>query len=278
MLRLAPVCINFAAVNEELLHIDRLSTGYAGRALTQDFCCRAAAGELIALIGPNGTGKSTLLRTLAGLLPPLQGSVRWQGTSLTALTPRARARRVGVVLSAQALAAPLTVQGLAAMGRMPYTGLTGCPREADRLAVRQALELAGVAHLSHRPLHALSDGEKARAFIAKALAQQTPAILLDEPTAHLDIRGKWEVLSLLARLAHEQGRLVICSTHDLEPMLHVADRVWLLSDVRCTDGTPQTLAADGSIARTFAVPGLDFDVQRKRFFISDRQENEYDGK
>ncbi len=248
-----------------------LSTGYGPRRqrriVARGLTATLAAGSFTALIGTNGAGKSTLLRTLAGLQPALEGEVSWCGKPLTAYSRRALSRMLAVVLTDRNAGDGLTVSELVEMGRMPYTGFDGRLTEADRAIAAQAMAQTGVAPLAARTVGSLSDGERQRVMIAKALAQQTPAILLDEPTAFLDFPSKVSLLRLLRRLAEEEGKTILLSTHDLELALQIAGRVWLLSSDGLTEGTPSQLAAEGALERFFRCEGLEFDRSHLRFTL-----------
>ena len=173
-------------------------------------------GRLTCLLGPNGAGKSTLLRTLAAFQPPLEGSIELQSRQLSDYTPVELATLIGVVLTERLDIREMRVRDLVAMGRTPYTGFWGRLRADDEAAVDEAIDLVGIQGLSHRMVHTLSDGERQKAMIAKALAQQTPVIFLDEPTAFLDFPSKADTMLLLARLAHEMQKTIFLSTHDLD--------------------------------------------------------------
>lgn len=259
-------------MNTATLEINLLSTGYGkgrhrhvvGRNLSGTLC----AGSLTALIGPNGCGKSTLLRTLCGFLPALSGDVRWQGRSMAEYSPQALAQVLGIVLTTRVDSAFLSVRDVVESGRYPYTGLTGRLSDADHALVEKALQLTGTTSFASRSLVSLSDGERQRVMIAKALAQDTPVILLDEPTAFLDFPGKADILSLLAHLAHSEGKTLLLSTHDLEMAFQMADNLWLLSSDGIHSGTPRELAADGSLQHRFARSGLTFHPERLSFTFS----------
>ncbi len=217
---------------QPLLEIRDLRTGYRrGRrrvAVGDNLRAILPAGTLTALLGANGCGKSTLLRTLAGFLPPLGGEVMWHGRPIGAYGTEGLARLVGVVLTCRPQAEALTAGDVVAMGRIPYARFLRPEPPEERAAVEKAMELTGTARFARRPIDSLSDGERQRVFIAKALAQQTPAILLDEPTAFLDYPSKRGVFALLRSLAHEAGKGVLVSTHDVDTALRYADTVWLL--------------------------------------------------
>ncbi|MDD7525624.1 MAG: ABC transporter ATP-binding protein [Alloprevotella sp.] len=188
-------------------------------------------GTLTALLGTNGAGKSTLLRTLAGLQPPLAGDIFWEGNSLASLTPEERAKRLSIVLTVRPETGNLTVREVVALGRLPHRqGLWGSRNSAaDAEAVESAMQLTTTSAWSERPVSRLSDGERQRVFIAKALAQETPLILLDEPTAFLDYPSRVQFFNLLKRLTNEMGKTVLLSSHDVELAAAHADRILLLS-------------------------------------------------
>ncbi|MCK9875142.1 ATP-binding cassette domain-containing protein [Frankia sp. AgPm24] len=220
----------------------------------------ARRGELTVLLGPNGTGKSTLLRTLAGLQPPLAGRITLDRADLTALTPRERARRIGVVLTDRVDIPLARGRDLVALGRHPHTDLTGRLTDHDRETIDWAITAVGARPLADRLLDELSDGERQRLFVARALAQQPSVILLDEPSAFLDAPSRVALTALLRRLARDRDLAVVVSTHDLELALRVADATWLL-DAGGTlhTGSPEELILDGRIAATFDSDELHFD-------------------
>lgn len=229
---------------------------------------RAAPGELTALLGPNGAGKSTLLRTVAGLLPPVRGGVSLDGTDLAGLTPAARARRVAVVLTERVDAGLLTARELVALGRHPHTGARGTLRTADHTAVDDALAAVRATPFADRRVARLSDGERQRVLIARALAQAPDLLLLDEPTAFLDAPSRVGVTGLLRRLARDRGIVVVVSTHDVELALRVADRVWLLDrDGGTRSGRSAELVADGALGRAFDGDELRFDADTGTFVM-----------
>lgn len=247
--------------------IQNLSIGYchrgAERVVAQCLDSTLYAGELTCLIGPNGVGKTTLLRTLAGFLRPLSGEVLLQeGNRLSALASFSRAqqaRLLSIVLTTKPEAFSLTVSELVGMGRSPYTGFWGRLTEADEAIVDEALCQVDISHLRERRIGTLSDGERQKAMIAKALAQQTPILLLDEPTAFLDYPSKVEMLQLLRSLAHDLGKTIFLSTHDVEMALQLSDRLWLMQAERFATGTPHELAAQGVLSQFVEHNGIRFD-------------------
>lgn len=189
-------------------------------------------GMLTCLIGANGAGKSTLLRTIAGFLLPLEGTVLLGGDDVRALSPRQRAERMAVVLTDRPDVMCTTVWEMVATGRAPFTGFWGRLSGKDRNIVTRSLRLVGIEWMADRTVASLSDGERQKVMIAKALAQQTSVVLLDEPTAFLDYPSRVEVMQLLLNIAHEEHKTVLLSTHDLDLALQTADRIWLFEKER----------------------------------------------
>ncbi|HXO76258.1 MAG TPA: ABC transporter ATP-binding protein [Puia sp.] len=226
------------------------------------------AGQLICLLGPNGAGKSTLLRTLAGLHAPLEGRVESNGADVRQLTPVQRARTVSLVLTERVGTHQLTVYSLVALGRYPYSGWMGGLDETDRNAIEWAIEAAGIQTLRDRKLFTLSDGESQKVMIARALAQDTPVLMLDEPTAHLDLPSRIRLMRLLHQLAHQTNKGILLSTHELELALQVADEVWLLQNTATFHrGAPEDLVLNGAFEEAFAHEDLHFDKLTGTFSI-----------
>jgi iron complex transport system ATP-binding protein len=243
----------------------QLAIGYAPsrRAATvvaEDLEVQLRPGELAALIGPNGAGKSTLLRTLAGLQKPLRGQVCLGEDDLHRLPPDELARRLAIVLTERVDVGNLSAYALVALGRHPYTNWRGELTAHDEEVVRWAIQAVGATPLAHRPLNELSDGERQKVMIARALAQEAGVLLLDEPTAFLDLPRRVELMRLLGTLAYSTQRAILVSTHDLDLALRVADRLWLMpAHGRFTVGLPEELALNGALKQTFQSEGIEFD-------------------
>ena len=208
---------------------NKLSIGYETTVVQRDLNFSLQAGEMVCMLGPNGCGKSTLLRTLAGLQPALSGEITVSGERLAV---SGHSKTLALVLTERLSMEHTTVHDVVAMGRYPYTSFLGALTEADEAIIDEALRQVGFSTPStvhHTPFNAHSDGEKQRILIAKALAQQTPIILLDEPTAHLDLPHRILVLRLLRQLAHEQNKTVLISTHELDLALALSDRILLMT-------------------------------------------------
>lgn len=245
-----------------ILITEQLAIGYAPRRgsrriVAANLNLRLHRGEMVCLLGPNGAGKSTLLRTLTGMQPPLAGRIWLDGRDLHTFSARELARRLSVVLTERVETGPLTAYALVALGRHPYTSWHGQLTVRDEEVVRWAITAVQATHLAARPLHELSDGERQRIMIARALAQEPIVMALDEPTAFLDLPRRVEVMQLLRRLAQETQRAIIVSTHDLDLALHIADMLWLLtSNGGFYAGAPEDLVISGALATTFAHGGL----------------------
>ena len=212
-------------MKEFLCETQELAIGYSKTPLAENIALGAKPGQILTLIGPNGAGKSTLLKTLAGQLAPLGGTVLLDGQDLTAYTGPDQARKLALMLPHTRRTELTTCFEFAAAGRIPYTGRLGILSPADRQAVQHALEVAGAAHLADRDFNCISDGQRQRVLLARAICQQPQVLLLDEPTSFLDIKGKIELLTILQKLAHEDGLAVIVSLHELDMAQKVSDAV-----------------------------------------------------
>lgn len=242
------------------MHIEHLSIGYGTRTLLSDVTLTLEGGQLVALLGRNGAGKSTLLRALAGLEPCRTGEVWLDGRPLSTLDAGERSRRVSLVTTEKVAVPHLRVHELVAMGRAPYTNWVGRLSAADEAAIARALELTGMSAYASRPTDSLSDGESQRVMIARALAQDTPLVLLDEPTSYLDLPNRYDLCLLLKRLATESGKLIVFSTHELDIALSVCHTVMLIDNphVHCLP-TPEMVSA-GHIERLFHSPSVSFGI------------------
>lgn len=204
---------------------NRLTVGYRGHRVVEDISLSLPCGRLVCLLGPNGAGKSTLLRTLCGFQPPIAGTVTISGSDITTMSAAEVARLVSVVLTDRPPTPSLTAAEMVGMGRATYTGFWGRLGDDDRRLVSEAMQTVGIDSLATRRMGRLSDGERQKVMIAKALAQHTPVIVLDEPTAFLDYPSKVAVMKTLARLAHDEGKTILMSTHDLELATQLGDEL-----------------------------------------------------
>lgn len=246
-----------------------LAVGYRNRTVLSNINVQAGPGDLVCLLGVNGIGKSTLMRTLARMEPALAGSIEIKGTDITRMPPHDLARNVAVVLTERVAVGAMPAFQLVELGRYPHTNWSGLLTDADRDIVRDAIRAAGAEHLAHRDINELSDGERQRIMIARALAQRPAVLLLDEPAAFLDISARVEMIATLRRLAREQQVAVILSSHDLELSLRMADTIWLIDGAgRLHLGAPEDLLSDGSIAAAFSGPNIAFSADERMFKIT----------
>ena len=226
-------------------------------------------GELVCLLGPNGVGKSTLLRTIAAMQPALDGHVTLLGDRIDRLPPRELARRLSVVLTGHIEVGALSVYELVALGRHPHTNWTGRLSQHDEAVIRWAIERVGAEGLADRKVAELSDGQRQKIMIARALAQEPSVIVLDEPTAFLDVPHRVHVMRILREIASSTGRAVLLSTHDLDLALRNADRAWLMSGLRPIQvGAPEDLILRGEFQEAFSGEGLEFDMHTGSFSVS----------
>ena len=247
-----------------------LSIGYSHKG--QDTCVAEAldlalnAGEFVCLLGPNGVGKSTLIRTLAGMQAPLRGSLRLKDQTFHSIPPRERARMISVVLTEALPIGMMDAYSLVALGRHPYSGWLGGLNQNDKERIEWAFQAVGATGLEGRQIAELSDGERQKVSIARALAQEAQVMLLDEPTAFLDLPRRVELMTILRNLAHREQMGLLLSTHDLDLALRFADRLWMLTtDGKLIQGYPEELAMSGEFARIFANENLDWDAELGSF-------------
>ena len=269
---------NEQVMKEELfVECKGLSIGYHERSsalvvVKKNLSLRASGGEMVALIGGNGIGKSTLLKTIAGFQPPLSGELLIHHRSAADYSPGELARVMSFVSTGIVRVANLTVRELVGLGRFPYTGWFGQLSENDHRIIGEAIKQVGLSGYGNRPINRISDGERQRAMVARALAQDTGIVILDEPTAFLDISNKHEIVRILHQLADEQGKCIIYSTHDLNTALSTADRIWLMLGDQVVEGIPEELAFNGYFSGLFPNnPHLVFDPEKGDFRI--RKEN-----
>jgi len=261
----------------ESIILNKVSIGYASKhhrsVVVEDMNASLLAGELTCLVGANGAGKSTLLRTLAGFQPILSGDCLLFNRPIGDFSPRELAQKIAVVLTSKPDVSAMKVEELLGIARSPYTSFWGNLSPKDKAVVEESLTQVGIQKLRGRLFHTLSDGEKQKVMIAKALAQQTDIILLDEPTAFLDYPSKVEVLQLLRRLANDLHKTILLSTHDLELALQLADKIWLMEgekeDKKCqlAVGTPRQLADNGLLSRFIDRDGIKLDATTLRINV-----------
>lgn len=237
-------------MNNQLI-ISGLTVGYKAKAVLKNINISTAPNQLICLIGRNGGGKSTLLKTISGLLPSMGGSVLFNGTSLLTLEEKKRAQLLSIVLTNKISVGNITVKELVAFGRYPYTNWLGINKAIDYQEIDNAIQLCGIQSLENRNFTQLSDGEKQKVSIARSLAQNTSLILLDEPTVHLDWINRVEIFKLLSSLSKNQNKTIIVSTHQVELAMQLGDEVWFIKEGEVITGAPSEFAKEESLSQLF---------------------------
>jgi iron complex transport system ATP-binding protein len=239
-----------------------------GSVIYKNINIQAGKKELVALLGANGIGKSTLLRSLVKLQDPVRGEISLFDQDIRSLTRTQMARKVGFVSTEVIQVNNLSVFDLVALGRYPHTSWTGRLTGHDRDKVEEAISMVGIASKRNRYINRLSDGERQRVMIARTLAQDTELIVLDEPTAFLDLPNKYEIVHLLHKLANERGKTIIFSTHDLNIAIQESDRLWLMLDDSILQGAPEDLILSGSFGKLFGESNLKFNSEKGEFRIA----------
>ena len=247
-----------------IIYTKSLSAGYRKRksvtTVLRNVDLELHEGELVSLLGANGAGKSTLIRTICGLQPALSGRVMVGDKDVEHLTPRQLSKTIALVTTERTFAGGLTVSELVGLGRHPHTGFLGRLDEHDRQIVATAIEKVGISHKSESYVAELSDGERQKVMIAKALAQEAPVIILDEPTAFLDVASRVEVLQLLHDLARNEQRTILISSHDIQQSMALSDRLWIVSDSgEIVSGVTEDLILADKISLLFSNRNVAFD-------------------
>lgn len=262
-----------AIVETRTLAIGYRSSG-TERTVAAQLDLQLRPGSLVCLLGSNGAGKSTLMRTLSGLQPALAGEIVIDGRPLSALKPAELAQKLSLVLTDRIDTGNLTAREVVALGRTPYTSWLGSLTKDDHFKIAQSVEQAGITALLDRHMHQLSDGERQKVMLARALAQDTPLILLDEPTAHLDLPNRVEMMRLLHTLARDTRKAILLSTHELDLALQTADELWLMHpNGTILSGLPEDLVLNGAFEATFARSGFSFDRSTGTFIIHQPGDN-----
>lgn len=237
------------------LEVQNLACAYDGRSVLENLCLAARPGEVLALIGPNGVGKSTLMRAMARLLRPSRGRVLLAGRDLWRTAPRDVARQLALAPQASGTQWPVTVEQAVALGRAPHRGWLLPLTAQDRIATDRALEQTGLGSLRDRRVTELSGGEQQRVVLARVLAQEPQVLLLDEPTSHLDLKYQSGILGLVHRLAHQEGLTVVISLHDLNLAALYADRLALLGEGQLLAvGPPAEVLTSERLTQVYGVP------------------------
>ncbi len=253
-----------------MLALEGLAVGYPGRngTVLRGIDCAVEAGSFVCILGRNGAGKSTLMRSLAGLQAPLAGRALLAGEEVAAMRAATRARRIAVVLTERAFSPGLRVEDVVSLGRQPFTSWQGRLTPEDWRIVDEAIAQAGAAAFRGRYFDDLSDGERQRVMIARAIAQSAPLMILDEITAFLDLPGRVEIMTLLRRHARATGSIVLLSSHDLDLSLQLADSIWLVGGGIIRIGTADELIEESAIAQAFDTDGVSFSNEQRRFELA----------
>lgn len=250
---------------EGLINISNLTIGYQKCAIISDISVTAMPNEMICIIGRNGQGKSTLIKTLCKLLPPISGKIEVNQQNLSKLDDNEFSKLISVVLTSKIAIYNTTVTEFVAYGRYPYTNWIGKLTDNDQVIIDNAITLCDINHLINRDFDSLSDGEKQKVNIARAIAQQTPIIILDEPTAHLDLVNNIEIFKLLQRLAHDFGKTIIFSTHHMEMALQLSDKIWVVNNNSIQADSPTKIIEKGVISELFINTDVFFNTFSKVF-------------
>ena len=260
-------------INDKIIiSLSDLSIGYKNRfsfstIVKSKISLYALKGELVALIGSNGSGKSTLLKTIIGFQPALEGQITINDRPATSYNERQLSKTLSFVSTEQVRVPNLTVYDLVALGRYPYTNWFGKLLPADHQVVEEAIFMTGLEGYENRLINFLSDGERQKAMIARTLAQDTEIIVLDEPTAFMDLSNKYEIVHILRNLAIEKGKTILYSTHDLSTAIAESDRIWLMLENSVEQGSPEDLVISGSFNSLFKNSHLNFDTEKGDFRI-----------
>ena len=250
-----------------MIQLCDITLGFGSRTLIEGATARFECGRMVALLGRNGTGKSTLLRAIASLGELRSGDISIDGRSLAEYSSTELARKIAFVNTERIDVEALTAYDLVSIGRSPYTGWSGRLTADDRAIVERAMQIAGIESMAERRVETLSDGEAQRVMIARALAQDTPVILLDEPTAFLDLPNRYELCTLLGRLAREEGKCIIFSTHELDIALSLADSISLVDTPRLVHLSTEEMISSGNIERLFNGSYAAFDAESRSIRI-----------
>lgn len=254
-----------------VLHTNNLSIGYRHRSKTQVIAnsldVSLEEGRLVCLVGRNGIGKSTLLRTLSRMQPALGGDIQVDGTLIQNIPSNELAKKISLVLTERPPMSNLTVRELIALGRQPYTNWIGKLRQEDLQRIRLAMEQSELHDLGDKRCDELSDGQFQRVMICRALAQDTDIILLDEPTAHLDVQHKVETFKLLQKIARDLNRAILISTHEIQLAAQIADELWLMTENGIHCDTPERILKSNGLNLLFDTSSVEFDAESMQFIM-----------
>ena len=255
-----------------ILSTSNLNIGYktkkAAVAIAENLNLNLTSGKLISLIGANGIGKSTLLRTITGIQQPLSGNVFLKDKNINTYNPLELAQNLSVVLTEKLPPSNLSVFELVALGRQPYTNWIGTLTPTDIEKVQEAMQLTQIEHLATKRHYEISDGQLQKVLIARALAQDTPLIILDEPTTHLDLLHKVSLFKLLKKLTHETQKCILFSTHDIDLAIQLSDEMIIMTPETVVQDQPCNLISNGSFATLFKDEHIVFDAEKGKFMIT----------
>lgn len=258
-------------MKETILYTENLSIGYASKktqtVVSENINFNIQKGTFVTLLGKNGIGKSTLLRTLSNIQQPLKGSAFIQQKALKSYTNKSLATCVSLVLTERLPESQLTVFELIALGRQPYTNWVDTLSETDITSIDNAMQLTEIQHLKHNRFYELSDGQLQRVFIARALAQDTPLIILDEPTAHLDLHHTLKIFKVLKKLVAETSKTILISTHEVNLAIKFSDEIALMIENEFHTGTPQQLIDKNMFEKLFPDEMIRFDKTLQQFVM-----------
>lgn len=252
---------------EALIQLSNLSIGYDKCPILKNISCSINSGELICLIGRNGEGKSTLIKTLCKLIAPIEGSIFINNQDLSRIDEKEFANQIGVVLTSKISITSISVKEFIAFGRYPYTNWLAKIKPEDEKIINDAIELCSIQPLIDRDFSSLSDGEKQKVNIARVIAQNTPIIILDEPTAHLDLVNNIEIFKLLKKLAHQHNKTIIFSTHHIDMALQLCDKIWVVNNHKFYTNTPKQTITEGIIDLLFENTDVKYNVVTNNFTI-----------
>jgi iron complex transport system ATP-binding protein len=258
-------------INNEILTTSNLCVGYSSKkeikTIASNINLSLKKGELIALIGANGIGKSTLLRTLIGIQPPLSGDVILNGKNISEYDSISFAQNLSIVLTEKLPASNLTVFEIIALGRQPYTNWLGNLSENDIWKINEAMELTQITSLAEKNHYEISDGQLQNVLVARALAQDTPLIILDEPTTHLDLLLKVSLFKLLKKLAKETNKCILFSTHDIDMAIQISDEMIIMTSDNVVQDQPCNFISKGNLNTLFKDDHIAFDSEKGKFIV-----------
>ena len=260
--------------DSHIIKTNNLAIGYFNRkettCIVDDINLSLTKGNFVCVLGKNGIGKSTLLRTLTKVQPKLSGEIILDGKNLESISNPELAKKLSLVLTERIPESNLTVYELIALGRQPYTNWIGKLNEDDLQQIDWAIEQLNIKELIAKKHDELSDGQLQKVMIARALVQDTEIIILEEPTVHLDLHNTIEIFSILKKLSKDYNKTILISTHEIHLALQLADQLWLLKDDGITSGQTESLITDGSVSKLFSTDLITFDIKSKQFIINNK--------